>query len=76
MERNLNLALLFSVVAGSETTVTTLHAIFLALTMFPEVQRKAQEEIDRVIGTDRLPTLHEYVYLPSPLSFSIGSNEF
>ena len=37
---------------------------FLAMTLFPEVQRKAQEEIDRVIGTDRLPTFEDREDLP------------
>ena len=32
--------------------------------MYPEVQRKAQEEIDRVIGHDRLPTLADQASLP------------
>lgn len=27
--------------------------------VYPEVQRKAQEEIDRVVGTQRLPTLED-----------------
>ena len=30
----------------------------------PDVQRKAQEEIDRVIGTDRLPLLSDRGSLP------------
>jgi hypothetical protein len=30
-------------------------AFFLAMSMFPEVQRKAQEEIDRVVSPGRLP---------------------
>ena len=32
--------------------------------MYPEVQRKAQAEIDRVIGNDRLPTLADQPDLP------------
>ena len=32
--------------------------------MHPEVQRKAQAEIDRVIGSDRLPTLADQPSLP------------
>lgn len=36
----------------------------LAMMQFPEVQRRAQEEIDRVVGTDRLPTFADRPYLP------------
>lgn len=34
------------------------------MTMFPEVQAKAQAEIDRVVGTERLPTLDDRGSLP------------
>ncbi|KAK2577857.1 hypothetical protein KPH14_001120 [Odynerus spinipes] len=44
-------------IAGSETTSKTLSFCFLYLILFPDVQKKAQEEIDRVIGNKRLPTL-------------------
>jgi cytochrome P450 len=50
--------------AGSDTTVATLKAFFLAMTMFPEVQRKAQEEIDGVTGADRLPCFEDRNRLP------------
>jgi hypothetical protein len=32
--------------------------------MYPEIQRKAQAEIDTVIGIDRVPTLADQVNLP------------
>ncbi|PYH49722.1 cytochrome P450 [Aspergillus saccharolyticus JOP 1030-1] len=50
--------------AGSDTTVSTLGSFFLALALFPEVQKKAQEEIDRVVGTDRLPVSADRENLP------------
>ena len=30
------------------------------MSLFPEVQRKAQEELDRVVGPDRLPEFTDY----------------
>ncbi|KAM0321851.1 hypothetical protein ACHAQA_009856 [Verticillium albo-atrum] len=50
--------------AAADTTVITLTAFTLAMIQFPHVQRKAQEEIDRVIGTGRLPTLEDRENLP------------
>ncbi|KAH6625125.1 putative cytochrome P450 [Boeremia exigua] len=41
--------------AGTETTATSIRAWVAAMALFPEKQRKAQEEIDRVIGQDRRP---------------------
>ena len=34
------------------------------MAMHPEVQRKAQEELDRVIGGDRLPAFEDQASLP------------
>lgn len=45
--------------AGSETTSKTLGFCFLYLLLYPEVQKDAQEEIDRVVGRNRLPTLDD-----------------
>ncbi|KAF2813396.1 putative cytochrome P450 oxidoreductase OrdA-like protein [Mytilinidion resinicola] len=50
--------------AGADTTVSSISCFFLAMTVFPEVQKKAQEEIDRVIGSDRLPTCADREKLP------------
>ena len=32
--------------------------------VYPEVQKTAQEEIDRVVGSDRLPTMTDREHLP------------
>ena len=32
--------------------------------MYPEVQRKAQEQIDAVVGHDRLPSITDFEDLP------------
>ena len=38
--------------------------IFLAMALYPDVQRKAQAEIDRVVGKDTLPTFSDKGSLP------------
>ncbi|KAK5994753.1 Cytochrome P450 monooxygenase CLM2 [Cladobotryum mycophilum] len=48
---------------GADTTVSSLSSFILAMILFPEVQRKAQEEIDRVVG-DRLPKFEDQSKLP------------
>lgn len=50
--------------AGADTVVPSLTNFILAMIMFPEVQRKAQEEIDRVTGTERLPGFLDRGKLP------------
>jgi cytochrome P450 len=49
---------------GADTTVSSLMTFFLAMILFPEVQKKAQEEIDRVIGNTRLPVSSDKEKLP------------
>lgn len=36
----------------------------LAITVFPDVLKAAQEELDRVVGKDRLPTFEDEERLP------------
>ncbi|KAI0049998.1 cytochrome P450 [Auriscalpium vulgare] len=45
-------------------TVSALYSFYLALTIYPEAQRKAQAEIDAVVGSDRLPTFADRASLP------------
>jgi cytochrome P450 len=49
---------------GADTTVSSLMTFFLAMMVFPDVQKKAQEELDRVIGGGRLPTSADKGTLP------------
>ncbi|KAI6217045.1 Cytochrome P450-33C9 [Aphelenchoides fujianensis] len=51
-------------VAGQETTSNTIGWTFAYLLHHPEVQRKAQEELKRVIGTNRIITTADKPSLP------------
>ncbi|EIW84293.1 cytochrome P450 [Coniophora puteana RWD-64-598 SS2] len=50
--------------AGSETTPTTMQVWVLAMVLHPEVQARAQAEIDAVVGHDRLPDFSDRPSLP------------
>lgn len=45
-------------------TVSSVQAFFLAMALYPEVQRRAQAEIDAVVGKDRLPDFSDRDALP------------
>ncbi|KAG0700131.1 cytochrome P450 [Suillus ampliporus] len=49
---------------GADTTVSTVNSLFLAMTLFPDAQKKAQAEIDAVIGPDRFPSFADRDSLP------------
>ncbi|KAH9022259.1 cytochrome P450 [Lactarius pseudohatsudake] len=50
--------------AGGNTTSTTLHWWLLALLAHPEVQVRAQAELDDVVGSARPPTFADLPFLP------------
>lgn len=50
--------------AGSDSTVAILSSFFPAMVMFPDAQRKAQEEIEHAVGSDRLPSFEDRDRLP------------
>ncbi|KAI9059150.1 CyP450 monooxygenase [Trametes sanguinea] len=50
--------------AGADTTLSAIQSFFLGMASFPEVQRKAREELDAVVGPHRLPTLADRESLP------------
>ncbi|KAM6154362.1 LOW QUALITY PROTEIN: cytochrome P450 2F5-like [Erethizon dorsatum] len=49
---------------GTETVGTTLRHAFLILMKYPKVQARVQEEIDRVVGRSRLPSLDDRAAMP------------
>ncbi|KAH8116039.1 cytochrome P450 [Phellopilus nigrolimitatus] len=50
--------------AGHDTTKTVISTFFLLMTLHPRVATRAQEEIDRVVGANRLPTFDDRPNLP------------
>lgn len=55
---------MFHELSLSTKTISTTYSFYLAMVLYPEVQRRAQAEIDAVIGPDRLPTLADRDNLP------------
>jgi len=50
--------------ASIDTTITAVSHVILAMLFHPAAQRKAQQEIDAVVGQDRLPTFEDRPSLP------------
>lgn len=50
--------------AGVDTTLNALLTFFLAMTIHPEIVKKAQAELDLVVGNSRLPELSDRDSLP------------
>ncbi|KAF8588294.1 cytochrome P450 [Ramaria rubella] len=50
--------------AAVSTVAAVVSGFFLAMVLYPETQKKAQEELDRVIGADRLPEFQDSKNLP------------
>ncbi|KIJ44583.1 hypothetical protein M422DRAFT_251862 [Sphaerobolus stellatus SS14] len=49
---------------GTDTTVNTVRAFILAMVLYPDVQKKAQREIDALLGFQRLPDVGDMDALP------------
>lgn len=41
-----------------------MKSLFVAMLLYPDIQKKAQEELDSVIGRDRLPSFEDRPRLP------------
>ncbi|KAF8153144.1 cytochrome P450 [Crassisporium funariophilum] len=50
--------------AGIETTAGTMSSFVLAMLHYPEVQKKAQDELDAVVGHGRMPEYEDKENLP------------
>ncbi|XP_056624363.1 cytochrome P450 1B1 [Triplophysa dalaica] len=45
--------------AGQDTVSTALHWMLLLLVKYPSIQSKLQEQIDKAVGRDRLPSMED-----------------
>ncbi|CAE6492252.1 unnamed protein product [Rhizoctonia solani] len=48
---------------GTDTSVNTLIMFFMAMVLYPDVQKRAQAEIDSVLGHSRLPKVEDRAQL-------------
>ncbi|KAH8824985.1 cytochrome P450 [Flagelloscypha sp. PMI_526] len=44
-----------------DTQTSVILSFFLCMTLFPDVQAKAQQQIDNVVGHDRLPVFEDHI---------------
>ncbi|KAG9315351.1 cytochrome P450 [Chiua virens] len=63
-EENVKAVAASAFLGGAETSDSTLRVFLLAMVLHPEVQVKVWEEIDRVVGRDRLPDFDDRPHLP------------
>ncbi|KAJ7234772.1 cytochrome P450 [Mycena haematopus] len=61
---------------GSDTTSFYLQSLILALVAYPDAQRKAHEEIDRVVGQHRMPTLDDLGEMPYIRAMVLETHRF
>ncbi|KAJ8094055.1 hypothetical protein PM082_009945 [Marasmius tenuissimus] len=63
---HLDMAIMVSafMIGGVETTASIMQWFSALIPSHPEIQKKAQEEVDRVVGRDRLPTIEDEKNMP------------
>ena len=62
--------------AHETQSVATLSSLFIAMQLYPDVQRRAQAELDRIVGPDRLPTFADRPDLPPERRFELRGAHF
>ncbi|KAJ7276612.1 cytochrome P450 [Mycena rebaudengoi] len=62
--------------AGSDTTSSYIQSLIMALIAYPEAQKKAQEEVDRVVGEHRMPTLDDLEEMPYIRAMILEAHRF
>nr|BAK09453.1 cytochrome P450 [Postia placenta] len=64
LEESLIWAAFTVLLGGLDTNIATILSFILAMLRFPDVQKKAQAEIDAVVGSERLPQISDRPSLP------------
>ncbi|XP_043367466.1 cytochrome P450 1B1 [Dermochelys coriacea] len=62
--------------ASQDTLSTALQWLLIFLLRYPKVQVKMQEEVDRIVGRDRLPCAEDQPHLPYVMAFLYESMRF
>ncbi|XP_051899816.1 cytochrome P450 2B19-like isoform X2 [Pristis pectinata] len=63
-EKNLLITTSDLFIAGMGTAATTIRWAMYIMMKYPDIQKKVQEEIDRVIGSDRSPRMEDRKHMP------------
>ncbi|GJJ16120.1 hypothetical protein Clacol_010400 [Clathrus columnatus] len=63
-ERNIQAVAGIIYMAAIDTTESVLQTFYMAMLLYPELQKKAQAELDEVVGGDKLPTFDDRKDLP------------
>ncbi|KAJ6564650.1 cytochrome P450 [Mycena capillaripes] len=61
---------------ASDTTSAYLQSLIMALVAYPDAQKQAHEEIDRVVGEDRMPTLDDLDHMPYIRAMILETHRF
>ncbi|KAJ7642934.1 cytochrome P450 [Mycena rosella] len=64
IERDANPSIEQELIYKWTSSVSSISSFFLALSSYTDVQKRAQEELDRIVGRDRLPSLEDRPNLP------------
>ncbi|XP_032632415.1 cytochrome P450 1B1 [Chelonoidis abingdonii] len=62
--------------ASQDTLSTAMQWLVIFLIRYPKVQVKMQEEVDRIVGRDRLPCAEDQPHLPYVMAFLYESMRF
>ncbi|XP_067874979.1 cytochrome P450 2C18-like isoform X2 [Heterodontus francisci] len=64
IDKNLLMSVMNLILAGTETTSTTLRWAIQILVKYPQIQEKIHQEIDKVIGSSRGPAIEDRAKMP------------